>query len=1238
MPQILLAQTDADLPSDLREGIAAASELAVAEPADAEEMLDRVAAAPGETAAVVLGPGVRNPLAWVQRIHAHDAGISVVVLVPAADEADALRNAVRLTPHLGEDISLLETSTADLGQRVVDAAGRRRQRQAYERVTSAINSRISEVTAPPPIATDFGRLLDHAPIGVVTVDPQGAIRGCNRQAEYLLGRAERELLGEALPALFAAGDREGLRSYLAHAVEGAEPDSTVYNRSPACSDPQYLELSTVAVEIGPKQPGAIALLQDVTARELARQERDRTEEALRQQQRWYEATVLGIGDAVIATDAGGRVTLMNTAAEQLTDWSQADAIGRDSAEVFHIQDEATGEIASSPVTRVLEQGTTVGLANHTVLVARDGHRSPIDDSGAPIRASDGHLAGVVLVFRDISERRRAEEALRTSEQRFRAIFEQAAVGMVLVAPDARITEANERFCELVGYSRQELQSMDDPIVTLTHPDDLAADQDQSAALMTGKGRPSYQLEKRYIHKQGHAVWVRLTASALRDEAGRLQQLIGIAEDISDRKRAEAALRASEEHLRLIFESLTDYAIFTLDLDGRINSWNRGAERLLGYSETEVLGKPAALIFTEQARRENVPQRELQTALAHGHAVDDRWHVRKDGSQFWASGIASPLTGSGEQARGFVKILRDQTQSKNAQEQLKARARQQAAVASLGQHALGGVGVEELFDKTVQVVAQTLEVELCKVLRLLPGGQQLQLEAGVGWPEGAVGHARVDNDRDTQAGYTLQSDGPIVVEDLSRETRFSGPPLLTDLGVTSGMSAIIAGDQEQPWGILGAHTCERRDFSDDDVNFLQAVANILAEAIGRSRTEQRLRNLNQTLEQRVSERTAEAEQRAGQLRALTSELTQTEQRERRRLAQVLHDHLQQMLVAAKFQIGTLTKGVEEPGTASALERVGELLDKSIEESRSLTVELSPPVLYEAGLVAGLEWLGRWMQEQHGLTLDLDAAQDADPAEDDLRVLFFQAARELLFNVVKHAGMDRADVTLRRDERNRIELQVRDRGQGFVPEEVEPSEDEGQGFGLFSIRERFARLGGELRIESAPGEGTRALAAVADSQVSAEQPESPVAAESLPDAEEAAAHPASEASRAATSAEEGNRVVVADDHAILREGLVGMLAGQPDIDVVGEAADGQAAVDLVRQTCPTVAVLDITMPRMNGLEAARIISREFPEVRVIGLSVHESGDMAEAMYKAGASVYLNKAGPSSHLLAAIRGQQP
>jgi PAS domain S-box-containing protein len=171
-------------------------------------------------------------------------------------------------------------------------------------------------------------------------------------------------------------------------------------------------------------------------------------------------------------------------------------------------------------------------------------------------------------------------------------------------------------------------------------------------------------------------------------------------------------------------------------------------------------------------------------------------------------------------------------------QLERSARKQQAVASLGLRALGRGNLQELMDTAVNLVADALDVELAKVLELLPDRATLLLRAGVGWQDGLVGQAKVDTDRDSQAGYTLLSHEPIVVEDLRSETRFNGPALLTDHGVVSGISVIIHG-ASRPWGVLGVHTASRRQFDADDVDFVQSVANVLAAAIDRALAEDAL---------------------------------------------------------------------------------------------------------------------------------------------------------------------------------------------------------------------------------------------------------------------------------------------------------------------------------------------------------------------------------------------------------------
>jgi PAS domain S-box-containing protein len=184
-------------------------------------------------------------------------------------------------------------------------------------------------------------------------------------------------------------------------------------------------------------------------------------------------------------------------------------------------------------------------------------------------------------------------------------------------------------------------------------------------------------------------------------------------------------------------------------------------------------------------------------------------------------------------------------------ELAVRARQQAMVAHLGQRALTGISLQALMDEAVEILARTLGVEYSNILQLLPEGDQLLLVAGVGWKEGTVGQVTVGGGLDSQAGYTLASNETVLVEDLSLEMRFSGPPLLIEHGVISGMSAPIQG-RASPIGVLGAYTSRRRIFTQDDVIFLHNVADTLAAAVDRKQVEDRLMAINATLEKQVEQ--------------------------------------------------------------------------------------------------------------------------------------------------------------------------------------------------------------------------------------------------------------------------------------------------------------------------------------------------------------------------------------------------
>ena len=211
-------------------------------------------------------------------------------------------------------------------------------------------------------------------------------------------------------------------------------------------------------------------------------------------------------------------------------------------------------------------------------------------------------------------------------------------------------------------------------------------------------------------------------------------------------------------------------------------------------------------------------------------------IAKDGSELLIESSATPIKDNKGYITGAVLVLRDITERKQAEEGLRARARQQALVAKLGQHALAGTDLSALMDEAATVVAQSLGVEYSKVLELLPDRDTFLLRAGVGWKEGLVGHVTMDAKADSEAGCILLSSEPVIVDDFRTATQCGAPRLLYDHGVVSGLSVIIP-SPNRPFGVLGVYTTKRRAFTMDDIHFLQSVANILATATERKRTEE-----------------------------------------------------------------------------------------------------------------------------------------------------------------------------------------------------------------------------------------------------------------------------------------------------------------------------------------------------------------------------------------------------------------
>lgn len=401
------------------------------------------------------------------------------------------------------------------------------------------------------------------------------------------------------------------------------------------------------------------------------------------------------------------------------------------------------------------------------------------------------------------------------------------------------------------------------------------------------------------------------------------------------------------------------------------------------------------------------------------------------------------------------------------------------------------------------------------------------------------------------------------------------------------------------------------------------------------SEAHLRELATHLERRVDERTVELRQSHERLRALANELNLAEQRERKRLAGELHDYLAQLLVVLRMKLRQTARLVTNSQAENMLKEADHVLTQSLDYTRSLVAELTPPALHEFGLTQALAWLASQMK-QHNLHVLVAPQQEALAIPEDQAMLLFQSVRELLFNVMKHANAKQATISMSVTPSHELHLSVTDDGCGFDPEFLSARQPDTKRFGLFSIQERLAAMGGRFEIHSTVGQGTRALLVTpywpAPSRVSNTKER---AASGTPsqkrgrertgkDAEPSIGHPPPPTDFSPSNPHPVPliRVLLVDDHAMVRQGLRSVLEQCADVIVAGEASNGAEALDQVNALRPSVVVMDINMPEMNGIEATAAIKDRHPEIVVIGLSVQASDTNEIAMKRAGAVTLLTK----------------
>jgi two-component system sensor histidine kinase/response regulator len=388
-------------------------------------------------------------------------------------------------------------------------------------------------------------------------------------------------------------------------------------------------------------------------------------------ERRYAVTLSSIGDAVIATDNRARVTFMNPVAEALTGWPQEDAAGRPLAEVFRIVNEETRQPVDDPAAKVLRLGAVVGLANHTALISRDGREVLIDDSGAPIIDDRLAVIGVVLVFRDTTQRRKSEEAevLRRANDRMELAVRGSKIAIwELDMPDGlvekgRVTLVNA--LEPLGHDAAVAPTDVAGVFALSvHPEDQAWVGRAVQACLAGEPR-ELDVEHRTLHKDGSIRWHLTRGTVLCDPKGIPIRFIGSRVDITDVKRAEEALRKSEQRFRTFVDHATD-AFLLFDDELVVLDVNRQACQRLGYTRDELIGM-TPLDFDPDVTPGDLEENKRKLDEGELMAFESR-HRRKDGTVFPVEVRGQAFSEGGR--RFIVSLVRDDTERKRAEKALR----------------------------------------------------------------------------------------------------------------------------------------------------------------------------------------------------------------------------------------------------------------------------------------------------------------------------------------------------------------------------------------------------------------------------------------------------------------------------------------------------------------------------------------------------------------------------------------
>ena len=511
-------------------------------------------------------------------------------------------------------------------------------------------------------------VLRHMPIGVILSEaPSGKSLYHNEEAERLVGYAlpmqsyrEFDQLGaissDARPC--RTEDYPAARCLL-HG-ETVHQEEVIHRAPDGRTTRLAVSSAPIRNEAG-EITSAVTALIDIEARRSA-------EDALRGSQERYATLFDLVPVAVYTCDADGTIGQYNRQALEL--WGEVPDKSEKfcgSFKLFH-PDGRPMALADCPMARIFHGEHLEPNELEIIVEQRSGSRRNVIVNPQALRDEQGNIVGAISCLYDITDRKRAEEALWESQRRLRLAQEAGNVGIWDWDAATGQTYWSDTTWKMHGYESAPAKAANDFWSAHLHREDRERVLGNLARLLASKEN-NFNEEFRIVRADGTVRWIQSVAKVTRDATGKPQRMAGVNLDVTDRKTAEEALAASQERLRLVVENAREYAIFSLDRNRAVTSWNAGAERLLGWTEAEIIGQTADVIFTPEDRAQGVPEQEASQALGEERAIDERWHVRKDGSRFWGSGVMMAMRDSAGQVIGLVKIFRDDTDAREAKQAL-----------------------------------------------------------------------------------------------------------------------------------------------------------------------------------------------------------------------------------------------------------------------------------------------------------------------------------------------------------------------------------------------------------------------------------------------------------------------------------------------------------------------------------------------------------------------------------------